>query len=135
MVPTTLREWLTKAVGESLVSAFDGAAETAVAEAKPQKQEVVADGPPGGGRSITVSSYAYCLTGRTASGTSTCHGTVAVDPSVIPLGTKLYIPGYGWGRALDTGGAIRGNKIDVWFPSSGQCYNWGVRTVTITVYD
>lgn len=89
---------------------------------------------PTGGRSLTVQAYAYCLNGRTASGRYTAPGIVAVDPRVIPMGSKLYIPGYGWGVAADTGGAIAGNKIDVWFPTLGQCYQWGVRPVTIQVF-
>ncbi len=89
--------------------------------------------PSGVGKKINVKAYAYCLKGRTASGKRTGIGTVAVDSSVIPLGSKIYIPGYGWGTALDTGGHMRGNVIDIWYPSNGQCTNWGVRNVTITV--
>lgn len=89
---------------------------------------------PEGGRSLRVTAYSYCLSGRTASGRATAYGCVAVDPRVIPLGSRLYIPGYGWAVAADTGGAIVGNKIDVWFPSLGQCYQWGVRPVTIKVF-
>lgn len=89
---------------------------------------------PSGGRSLTVQAYAYCIHGYTASGRPTTPGVVAVDPRVIPMGSKLYIPGYGWGVAADTGGAIVGNKIDVWYPTAGQCYSWGVRPVTIQVF-
>lgn len=87
------------------------------------------------GRRITVGSTAYCLRGYTASGTYVGPGTVAVDPRVIPLGTRLYVSGYGYATARDTGGAIVGNKIDVWFPSLGQCYQWGYRHVTVTILD
>jgi 3D (Asp-Asp-Asp) domain-containing protein len=58
---------------------------------------------------------------------------VAVDPSVIPLGTRLTIPGYGSGVAADTGGAIQGATIDLWFPTVAQARAWGRRTVTISV--
>ena len=94
----------------------------------------VVDGVPEGGRSYTVMSSAYCLRGRTASGRYTRHGIVAVDPRLIPLGSKLYVPGYGWAIAADTGGAIIGHRIDIWLPSSGQCYQWGIRPVTIKVF-
>lgn len=89
--------------------------------------------PEGVGYKLTVKAYAYCLTGKTSSGTYTNLGTVAVDKRVIPLGTKIYIPGYGWGVARDTGGHMRGNVIDIWYPSYSQCRSWGVRDVTVTV--
>lgn len=84
-------------------------------------------------KTITVQAYAYCYHSRTATGSFADNGTIAVDPKVIPLGSKIYVPGYGWGKALDTGGAIKGNKIDIWFPTERQCYSWGVRTVKIKV--
>jgi 3D (Asp-Asp-Asp) domain-containing protein len=87
------------------------------------------------GRRIRVGSTAYCLRGYTASGTYVGPGTVAVDPRVIPLGTKLYVEGYGYATARDTGGAIVGNKIDVWFPTLGQCYQWGYRHVNVTILE
>lgn len=61
------------------------------------------------------------------------YSTVAVDPRVIPLGTKLYIPGYGYAIAADTGGAIKGNAIDLYFNTISECLNWGVRNVTVYV--
>ncbi|MDD4200129.1 MAG: 3D domain-containing protein [Eubacteriales bacterium] len=84
-------------------------------------------------RKLTVSSTAYCLRGRTATGTSVHMGTIAVDPRVIPLGSYGYVPGYGQVHAEDTGGAIKGNIIDVWFPTYSQCRNWGRRTVDIYI--
>ena len=83
-------------------------------------------------RTITVSTTGYALRGRTATGLRTAPGVVAVDPSVIPLGTRLTIPGYGEAIAADTGGAVHGNVIDLWFPSTAQALRWGRRTVTIT---
>jgi 3D (Asp-Asp-Asp) domain-containing protein len=94
-----------------------------------------ADVPPAaGGRSITVSATGYALAGNTASGLPVGWGVVAVDPSVIPLGTHMTIPGYGEAVAADTGGAIIGSTIDLWFPSVGQANAWGRRTVTITLH-
>jgi cystine transport system substrate-binding protein len=93
-----------------------------------------APGSNGGGKTITVSSTGYALTGRTSTGIPTGWGVVAVDPNVIPLGTRLTIPGYGEGVAADTGGAVRGATIDVWFPTHAQAFAWGRRTVTITLH-
>ena len=87
-----------------------------------------------GGTTITVSATGYALRGRTATGMQTGPGVVAVDPSVIPLGTRMTIPGYGEGIAADTGGAVHGNIIDLWFPSTAQALQWGRRTVTITIH-
>ena len=86
------------------------------------------------GQTITVSATGYALRGRTATGIPTAPGVVAVDPSVIPLGTRLTIPGYGVGIAADTGGAVQGSVIDLWFPSLEQALQWGRRTVTITLH-
>ena len=83
---------------------------------------------------MKVDAVAYYLPGRTASGVTVRKGVVAVDPRVIPLGTRLYIPGYGPGLAADVGTAIKGRIIDLWFPSTTLARNWGRRTVTITVY-
>jgi 3D (Asp-Asp-Asp) domain-containing protein/peptidoglycan hydrolase CwlO-like protein len=89
---------------------------------------------PGGGRTITVQSTGYSLGGRTASGMPVGWGIVAVDPSVIPLGTRMTIPGYGEGVAADTGSAVQGAIIDLWFPTTAQALQWGRRTVTITLH-
>jgi 3D (Asp-Asp-Asp) domain-containing protein len=91
--------------------------------------------PASGSRSqLTVVATAYSLPGHTASGLPVGPGVVAVDPTVIPLGTRLYIPGYGQGIAADTGTAIKGLRIDLWFPTLRQAREWGAHTVTITVY-
>ncbi len=87
-----------------------------------------------GPRTLTVSATGYSIRGRTATGMPTAPGVVAVDPSVIPLGTRLTIPGYGDGVAADTGGAVQGNTIDVWFPTAAQALQWGRRTVVITLH-
>ncbi|WP_141690709.1 LysM peptidoglycan-binding and 3D domain-containing protein [Brochothrix thermosphacta] len=90
------------------------------------------------GRQITVQATAYdavSLGGRTASGhlvTSTSEKVIAVDPSVIPLGSTVYIPGYGTAVARDTGGAIQGNIIDLNM-STAEAVQWGRQTVTVTV--
>lgn len=84
-------------------------------------------------KAYAMRASAYTHTGsNTASGTKPKAGvTVAVDPSVIPLGSTLYVDGYGYCKAQDTGGAIKGNKIDLFFDSEAECTNWGVRTVRV----
>ena len=104
--------------------------------ADPSSPDVEADEPAGddqGGRTLTVVATGYALPGRTATGLPVGWGVVAVDPSVIPLGTKLWVPGYGEAVAADVGGAVRGATIDLWFPSLAQAHAWGRRTVTIRV--
>jgi uncharacterized protein YabE (DUF348 family) len=97
--------------------------------------------PVGYTKKLTVRATAYTSAGnsgnaRTSSGRSTLrdttggYSTIAVDTSVIPYGTKLYIEGYGFAVAADTGSAIKGNTIDVFFNSTSEVYNWGVRYVT-----
>jgi 3D (Asp-Asp-Asp) domain-containing protein len=88
----------------------------------------------GGGGTLTVTATAYTLPGHTATGVPVGYGVVAVDPSVIPLGTRMTIPGYGEGVAADTGGTIQGAVIDLWFPTAAQAAAWGRQTVTITLH-
>jgi 3D (Asp-Asp-Asp) domain-containing protein/peptidoglycan hydrolase CwlO-like protein len=90
----------------------------------------VTDGP----RTLTVSTTGYSLPGRTATGLPVGPGIVAVDPSVIPLGTRMSIPGYGEGVAADTGSSVQGMTIDLWFPTLAAALAWGRRTVTITLH-
>ena len=84
-------------------------------------------------RKFTVKAYSYTGGGRTASGKPAAVGRIAVDPRVIPLGTKVYVEGYGFAEAADTGGNIKGNTIDVYFNSISQCRQWGSRNVTIYI--
>lgn len=58
---------------------------------------------------------------------------IAVDPSIIPLGSRVYVDGYGEAIAGDTGGAIKGNRIDVFIPSQSDAMKWGRKTVTVKV--
>ncbi len=96
--------------------------------------------------SLTMNSSAYSIdyacTGKspgmagygiTASGMRAGYGVVAVDPRVIPLGTKLYVEGYGYCIAGDTGGAIKGNKIDLCFNSYSEAVNYGRKNVTVYI--
>jgi peptidoglycan DL-endopeptidase CwlO len=86
------------------------------------------------GRTLTVLATGYSLTGHTSTGVPVGYGIVAVDPSVIALGTKMTIPGYGEGVAADTGGAVAGAHIDLWFPTEAEALAWGSRTVTVTLH-
>ncbi|WP_234123429.1 G5 and 3D domain-containing protein [Clostridium hydrogenum] len=102
--------------------------------------------PDRGGKVLYKSSVGVVATaytndfgfGITASGTRVKrsvdgYSSVAVDPRVIPLGTRLYIPGYGYGIAEDTGGAIKGNRVDLFFSSESDCYNWGVKDIKVYI--
>jgi 3D (Asp-Asp-Asp) domain-containing protein len=84
-------------------------------------------------RTLTVSATGYALKGTTATGIPVGWGVVAVDPSVIPLGSHFTIPGYGDAVAADIGGTVRGSSIDLWFPTHAQAHAWGRRTVTIVL--
>ena len=66
-------------------------------------------------------------------GTRARVGEIAVDPSVIPLGSRVYIKGVGARIAEDTGGNIKGNTIDIYMNTLGECRRWGARTVTVYV--
>jgi uncharacterized protein YabE (DUF348 family) len=101
-----------------------------------------ASSPSSGGKEFYVSSTAYTgncngCSGITATGINLKANpgikVIAVDPSVIPLGTKVYVEGYGYAVAADTGGAIKGNKIDVFFSSKSEAYRWGRKQVKIKV--
>jgi 3D (Asp-Asp-Asp) domain-containing protein/peptidoglycan hydrolase CwlO-like protein len=87
---------------------------------------------------FSMSATAYSGGGLTALGLKPVRdpanlSTIAVDPSIIPLGTKVYIPGYGYAICSDTGGSVKGNKIDLYMNSIEECFRWGRRTVTLHV--
>lgn len=90
-------------------------------------------------RVMEATAYTPCAgrknpTFRTRMGLPARFGVVAVDPRVIPLGTLLFVEGYGFAIAADTGGAIKGNKIDVCLPTLSQVRNWGRRKVRVHVF-
>ena len=90
------------------------------------------------GRSLNMKATAYSrfdpgCGSYTARGNLLHKGLVAVDPNVIPLGTRLYIPGYGFAMADDTGGAIKGHVIDLAFDSHQEAINFGVRHITVYI--
>ncbi|HLR68587.1 LysM peptidoglycan-binding domain-containing protein [Virgibacillus alimentarius] len=96
------------------------------------------------GKTISVSSTAYTASCNGCSGVTATGKdlnadpnakVIAVDPNVIPLGSKVYVEGYGYATAADTGGAINGNKIDVHVPNKGKAYDWGVKDVNVTIVE
>ncbi|EDN2222141.1 hypothetical protein GHW39_13945 [Listeria monocytogenes] len=96
-----------------------------------------ASSTPSGGKTYKMESTAYSGGGTTAYGINLSANpglkVIAVDPRIIPLGSKVWVEGYGEAIAGDTGGAIKGNIVDVYFPNESQCYSWGRRMVTVKV--
>ena len=91
-------------------------------------------------RVIRVEATAYSsaepgMSSYTALGTVCRRGIIAVDPGIIPLGTRVYIPGYGYAVAEDTGGAIIGHKIDVAFDSVAECFEFGRKIIDLYILD
>jgi 3D (Asp-Asp-Asp) domain-containing protein len=84
---------------------------------------------------IIAKAYAYSGGGTTASGKKAQVGRVAVDPNVIELGTWLYIEDYGLCEAADTGGSIKGAKVDLYMESVSECYEWGVRQKNVYILE
>ena len=123
-------------VVEQATKVVEEVVETSTAVAEEVKKEEARKA----GRSITVHASAYSyneagLSPYTADGTNLRNEPkiIAVDPSVIPLGSLVEIPGYGVYRAADTGGAIKGNKIDIHMTSVAAMNQFGRRTMTIKV--
>ena len=83
---------------------------------------------------MTVTATAYSGGTSTSTGIPMGFGVVAVDPTVIPLGTRMTIPSYGEGVAADIGPAVKGAWIDVWVPTQAQAEAWGTKTLTITLH-
>lgn len=123
------------------------AAQKAAAEKEAAKKaeasEQTADQSQPSGQTMMMEATAYSSDPADALGGGSITATgqnllenpmaVAVDPSVIPLGTHLYVEGYGEAYAVDTGSAIQGNIIDVHFSTAGQCEAWGRRQVKVTI--
>ena len=90
-------------------------------------------------RSLTMTATAYAAESfrgsRTATGTRAEYGIAAVDPRVIPLGTKLYVEGYGFALAADTGGAIKGNRIDLVLNTVRECLSFGRKKLTVHILE
>ena len=96
------------------------------------------------GKEITVSATAYTANCKGCSGITKTgvnlksnpnQKVIAVDPSVIPLGSKVHVEGYGYATAADIGGAIKGHKIDVFIPKQSDALKWGRKQVKVTIID
>ncbi|SDQ11392.1 3D domain-containing protein [Virgibacillus salinus] len=107
------------------------------------KQEKSSQDKPEG-KTISVSATAYTAncdgcSGVTSTGVDLNANpnakVIAVDPNVIPLGSEVYVEGYGYATAADIGGAIKGHKIDVYVKTKDKAYNWGVRSVDVTIVE
>lgn len=94
--------------------------------------------PTGRGMYVSASAYSAYDPGNskyTASGTLVRRGVIAVDPNVIPLGTRIFIPGYGEAIAEDVGGAIKGHRIDVAFDTHEEAMMFGRRDLEIIIIE
>ncbi|MDQ0268451.1 LysM peptidoglycan-binding domain-containing protein [Cytobacillus purgationiresistens] len=107
---------------------------------EPKTEQPAAEGT----QELTMEATAYTAScegcsGITATGINLLENpdmkVISVDPSVIPLGSKVYVEGYGEAIAGDTGGAIKGNKIDIFIPNKEDAINYGRQTVKVTVLD
>ncbi|WP_249869394.1 3D domain-containing protein [Oceanobacillus saliphilus] len=96
------------------------------------------------GKTISVAATAYTAgcdgcSGITYTGVDLNKNpnakVIAVDPNVIPLGSEVYVEGYGYATAADIGSAIKGNKIDLHVPTKDEAFAWGVRTVNVTIVE
>ena len=97
-----------------------------------------------GGESINYKEKLNCVATAYSGDRTTATGrspvrnpggmsTIAVDPSFIPLGSKVYVEGYGYAIAADTGGAIKGNRVDLFFNTEAEASNWGVRNLDVYI--
>lgn len=127
-----------KAIKEKLAAKQKAEADNKVS----QLEKITAESNKPEGQIMMMEATAYsCNEGFIGGGNLTAMGqdlradpiAIAVDPSVIPLGSKLYVEGYGEAIASDTGGAIKGNIIDLHFSDVSQCINWGRRQVSVTI--
>ncbi len=93
-------------------------------------------GDEGDGRSFIATVTAYCLPGRTHNGTPVQWGVVAVDPNVIPLGSKIQIDGFGEVfSAEDTGSGIKGRWVDIWFDNCSDARRFGTQSRRVTILE
>ena len=134
--------------GKEMVVVEEFVSDGVVVHSREVSRKLIQEGTPGakriGSRADTVGTVyrmeatAYHPSdgdglGITATGTKAAHGTVAVDPEVIELGSSVYVPGYGMAVAADTGGAIIGNRIDLCMETFDECWEFGRRDIDVYV--
>lgn len=124
-------------------SAADSAPAATAAKTSREEPQTVSRGTRPEGRVITMVATGYTdapeenwpyAGAPSYIGLPLARGIVAVDPDIIPMGSKLYVEGYGEAIAADQGGAIQGNRIDLFFDSKQEAFDWGMRTIKVTVY-
>lgn len=126
------------ALGEEMPAAFEAAAAVVAGKTGVPAAGMDKDRRPEEASAPTLhfTATAYSLRGRTASGRGVARGLIAADRRVLPLGTRVRLeagPYSGEYLVADTGGAVRGRKIDIWVPSTGEAMRFGRRTVKLTV--
>lgn len=110
--------------------------ESSLAKSKPADERPEAPSSDEASRPQSFVATAYSLRGRTASGRTVSRGLIAADRRVLPLGSRVRIeagPYTGEYLVADTGGLVRGKKIDIWMPSSGEAMRFGRRMIKLTV--
>ena len=121
---------------------FPVSAKPVIAQAKKKSAPVMKLTSSTSVKEITVKATAYTASCKGCSGITKTgvnikdnpnKKVIAVDPSVIPLGSKVYVEGFGEATAADTGGAIKGNRIDVFIPSEEDAMDFGVQKLTVTI--
>jgi uncharacterized protein YabE (DUF348 family) len=136
LVSSETTEPVNQVIAEGSAEVSSRSGNTSSSGEKDSSSDLVAPNGQTCSQVITCKATAYTATGQlTASGTTAKVGVVAVDPSVIPLGTKLYVEGYGYCVAEDTGGKIKGNRIDVYLNTVSECDTWGVKNVKVYVLE
>ncbi len=128
----------------SIVSSAKKSKKTAATSKKPALKTISRSNSSNEVKEFTVSATAYTAycngcSGITKTGINLRENSdlkvIAVDPNVIKLGTKVHVEGYGYAIAGDTGGAIKGNKIDVFIPTKSEAYKWGRKNVKLTIVE
>ena len=127
------KQYLGEAVGKADA---EGTRELRASKSKPSREINDLAGEPISMPSLNYVATAYSLRGRTASGRMVSRGLIAADPRFLPLGSRVRLdhPGYsGEYLVADTGGMIKGKRIDIWTPSTSEAMRFGRRTVKLTV--